>query len=795
MVSKEQYQVVERWLSSPGRGHTIGVWIVALVLTVSYLLCLPGTLFHEPYSTVLYDRNGNLLNASIAADGQWRFPGNGLIPEKFGEAITMFEDKRFYGHPGVDPMAMLRATWQNINAGEVVSGGSTLTMQVMRLSGKGKARNLWNKVIEMVLATRLEVTHSKEEILALYAGHAPFGGNVVGLEAACWRYLGRQPDELSWGEAALLAVLPNNPSLIHLSRNRERLRAKRDRLLTQLLKSGKMDSLEYSLALAESLPAEPVPIPRLAPHLLTRAVKEGHEGEKVFTTVDIALQTRATSIAMDHHRRLMGNHISNTAILVLDVKTGAALAYVGNVSAGKEFNEDVDVITAARSTGSILKPFLFAAMLDEGTMLQKSLVPDVPTVINGFAPRNFSREYDGAVPADKALIRSLNVPAVIELRKYRYEKFYNLLKEVGISSLTQPADHYGLAMILGGAEGSLWEITGAYASMARTLNNYFELPGKEGYKPAAFHRPYFIGGADAGNASESPLSAASIYLTFEALKDLYRPGEETGWRNFYSSKKVAWKTGTSFGFRDGWAVGVNPDYAVGVWVGNADGEGRPGLTGTETAAPIMFDVFSMLPGQRWFEMPEPEMVQVDVCAESGQRHSAHCSSTEKIWIAKAGLNSAACAFHRQVHLTADRKYRVHASCASLDNMMTESWFVLPPTQEHFYKTLNISYRSLPPYRSDCADPASVASLDLVYPRDESKIFIPRELDGSLGSTIFQAVHRDPSAIVYWHLDGLYLGATTRSHKLPLAPSEGNHELTLVDEQGEILERSFRIVSK
>jgi penicillin-binding protein 1C len=795
MVSKEQYQVARRWLLKSSSVHTIGVWMIAFLFIAGFLLSLPSTLFPDPYSTVLYDRNGNLLNASIASDGQWRFPGNGHIPDKFSQAITMFEDKRFYVHPGVDPIAMVRATWQNIKAGEVVSGGSTLTMQVMRLSGGPKSRNLWNKIGEMIMAARLELTYSKEEILALYAGHAPFGGNVVGLEAACWRYLGRQPDELSWGEAAMLAVLPNNPSLIHLSRNREILHAKRNRLLSQLLRAGKMDSLEYSLALAESLPGAPVPIPRLTPHLLTRAIKENREGEKLFTTIDIAMQVRATSIAMDHHKRLMGNHISNTAILVLDVKSGDVLAYVGNVSAGKEFQEDVDVITSARSTGSILKPFLFAALLDEGSMLQKSLVPDVPTVINGFAPRNFSREYDGAVAADKALIRSLNVPAVIELRKYRYEKFYNLLKEVGITTLSQPADHYGLAMILGGAEGSLWEITGAYASMARTLNSYFDRPGKAGYKDSSFHSPRFLMDARPVHVAESPLGAASIFLTFEAMKDLYRPGEETGWRNFYSSKKVAWKTGTSFGFRDGWAVGVNPEYAVGVWVGNADGEGRPGLTGTETAAPIMFDVFSMLPGQKWFDMPAPEMVEVDVCEESGQRISSHCPNREKMWIAKAGLRTGACTFHREVHLTADRKYRVHGSCAPIDDMVTESWFVLPPTQEHFYKTHNISYQSLPPYRADCADPSSVSSMDLIYPRVESKIFIPRELDGSLGSTVFQAVHRDPSVVVYWHLDGLYLGATTGSHKLPLAPSEGKHELTLVDEQGEILERSFQIVSK
>jgi len=295
-------------------------------------------------------------------------------------------------------------------------------------------------------------------------------------------------------------------------------------------------------------------------------------------------------------------------------------------------------------------------------------------------------------------------------------------------------------------------------------------------------------------ATDSPYGAASIYLTFEALKDLYRPGEETGWRNFYSSKKIAWKTGTSFGFRDGWAVGVNSEYAVGVWVGNADGEGRPGLTGTETAAPLLFDIFSMLPGKGWFDEPLAEMTKVLVCSTSGQRTSAICPETKEILIASRGLESKSCSYHRNIHLTADHKYRTHGLCESVDAIVTEPWFVLPPAQEHYYRMLHLGYKSLPPYRAGCADPSQIVAMDMIYPKTESKIFVPKELDGTMGRTVFQVVHRDPKATVYWHMDGEYIGSTTRSHKLPLAPEEGSHEITLVDEQGEILERSFQVVS-
>ena len=781
------------------RGWIVGALVSALFLFYFFFL-LPDPLFKDPYSTVLEDKNGVLLSASIAPDGQWRFPEQNSVPQKFKDAIILYEDKRFESHPGVDLFSLGRAIKQNLQAGKIVSGGSTLSMQVIRLSRKGESRTIIEKLIELVMATRLELRYSKSEILALYAAHAPFGGNVVGVESACWRYFGRNPDELSWAEAALLAVLPNNPSLIHLGKNRDRLKAKRDRLLVRLHQADKFDDLSLALAKDEPIPQNPLPLPRYASHLLDRAGKAGYAQRKVISTLDFAIQQRVRQIIADHHERLKGNQIFNAAALVLEIKTGNVLAYVGNTESGPANQEQVDVVNARRSTGSILKPFLFAAMLDEGKMLSKTLIPDIPTTIDGFSPKNFSHEYDGAVPADKALIRSLNIPVVYELRDYRYEKLHELLKEVGLTTLDQPADHYGLSLILGGAEGTLWDITGAYASMARTLNNYFEHPGQNKYDRADFHAPQFMLDPNPNETTSelvesSYLSAASIWQTFDVLKEVYRPGEETGWRYFNSSKKIAWKTGTSFGFRDGWAVGVNPDYAVGVWVGNADGEGRPGLVGTETAAPILFDIFSSLQGQSWFQQPVLEMEQISVCSKSGQRAVDLCSEIDSLWIAKSGLNSPACKFHKTIHLSKDKKFRLNTACASLDEMITTSWFVLPPVQEYYFKSKHVSYNSLPPFKSNCTDPASIASMDIVYPKPNSKIYLPRNLDGTLGNTIFEAAHRSATAIVYWHLDGIFVTTTKKYHRLPLTPTSGTHQLTLVDDHGEIFERSFKVISK
>lgn len=772
--------------------------IILLLIAVWYWFALPTPLFQQPYSTVLKSRDGELLSASIAPDGQWRFPQADSLPEKFVKALLIFEDKRFYSHPGVDPLSLARALKQNIVAGRTVSGGSTLSMQVIRLSQRNKPRTLLQKALEIILATRLELAFSKDEILRLYAAQAPFGGNVVGLEAACWRYFGHTPDQLSWGDAALLAVLPNSPSMIHPGKNRELLKQKRDRLLDKLAETDMIDPLTASLAKEESIPEAPQLLPRHARHLLTRAAKEGHAETTITSTLDYALQVNAEQIIADHQRRLRGNQIHNAAAIVLEVSSGKVLAYVGNSESEEADNgHDVDVITAPRSTGSILKPFLYASMLDDGKLLPRTLLPDVPTTINGFTPKNFSRDHDGAVAADQALIRSLNIPAVHMLKTYRYERFHSLLQRMGMSTLRRHPDHYGLSLILGGAEGTLWDITGMYASMARTLNNYWTRPGKSKYSNGDLHAPVYVG-SDTENRfaleETSVLSAASIFHTFDALKEVYRPGEESGWRYFTSSKTIAWKTGTSFGFRDGWAIGVTPEYVVGVWVGNADGEGRPGLTGTDAASPIMFDIFARLRETTWFRIPHSEMAKATVCHETGFRNSQNCARIDTVLVVKRGLETSACPFHRKVHVDQNRKYRLHSGCASFDEMHASSWFVLPPVQEYYFKAKNVFYKPLPPLRPDCSGSTTVSRMDLIYPKEDSRIFIPRELTGDAGKVVFELAHSDPAATVYWHLDGSFIGSTRGKHRIPANPDYGNHHLTIVDDKGETINHEFKVIS-
>jgi len=768
--------------------------LVCILCLTWYYFSLPERLFNDPYATILQSSDGELLNASIADDGQWRFPETDSVPLKFQKAILAFEDKRFLSHPGVDVLSMARALKQNLAAGKIVSGGSTITMQVIRLSRRER-RTIFEKIIEVFLATRLELRSGKKEILRVYASHAPFGSNVVGIEAACWRYFGTGTSGLTWGQAALLAVLPNAPALIHPGRNRSLLARKRDALLDKLRINGTIDSLTCALAKEEAIPTIPFRLPREAPHLLARAREEGRNGQRLKTTLQKEIQSRVTQLVNEQHDVLKQNHIHNAAAIVLDVKSGSVLAYVGNVTTTNDFENDVDVVAAPRSTGSILKPFLYAAMQSEGLLLPKTLLSDIPVQLNGFTPRNFSLRYDGAVKADEALTRSLNVPAVNMLRSYRYEKFHSLLQNIGLTTLKNPPDHYGLSLILGGAEGTLWDIAGAYASMARTLINYFDLPGNQRYNRSDFHAPTYLDVPQMKSPRDesSWISSAAIYNTFETLTEVYRPAEEAGWKHFGSARKFAWKTGTSFGFRDGWAIGVTPEYVVGVWVGNADGEGRPGLTGTDAAAPLMFNIFSSLPQTTWFQQPLSEMALIPTCHESGFRASSLCLRSDSIWVVKSGLASGVCTYHKLVHVTNDLRFRVHDKCERLDGITHVPWFTLPPVEEYYFKKVN-RYALLPPFRNDCVVDSRLSMMEIVYPKTEAKIFVPRELDETLSSAVFQVAHRNDGAKVFWHLDGEYLATTQKDHQLPLMISPGHHKLTVIDDQGATLERSFEVVA-
>ncbi|MEC7264437.1 MAG: penicillin-binding protein 1C [Bacteroidota bacterium] len=765
---------------------------VFMVVLVSWVFCLPKNLFEDPTSTVVNSSDGVLIGARIADDGQWRFPEMDSVPKRFEACVLMFEDEYFYQHPGFNPISIVKAIGHNLTK-KSRRGGSTITQQVIRLSRKNKSRTYAEKVVEIFLATRLEWRYSKKEILRLYASHTPYGGNVVGLETAAWRYFGIPAHELSWGQSAALAVLPNAPSLIFPGRNEPIFLEKRNRLLEKLKDKGIIDATTYELAIAEPLPQKPVPLPDVAPHL-TERIRNEHSGERVTTSIDRALQQRLNLLAERHYHQLKGNEIHNLAILVLDVETRKVLGYVGNSPSGKEHANYVDIITKNRSTGSTLKPFLFASLLDEGQLLPHSLVEDVPTVINGYHPQNFDKKHVGAVPASRALSRSLNVPAVRLLREYGLQKFYNKLKKMKLKSLDRPSSYYGLSLILGGAESSLWEVTESYAAMASTLN-YF-VTHSSTYRTNEFVKPSYLSEIeiDLGTQQFDPpiFGAGAIYSTFQSMYEVNRPEGDENWHFFDSSQPIAWKTGTSFGFKDAWAVGVTPKYAIGVWAGNADGEGRPGLTGITAAAPLLFQVLDALPPSGWFQEPFDDLVEVEVCSQSGYRASVFCDDVKKEYVPTHGTRSGPCPFHQQLFLDASESYRVNSECYPLENMVAKNWFVLPPTIEYYYALSNPNYKELPPYLANCSEMENQL-MEFIYPKANEAVLLPKDLGKKTKDILLKLAHQQNNATVYWYLDDTYMGKTENFHELILDIEPGDYILTAVDNSGNRIQQKLEVL--
>jgi len=769
---------------------------VIIILCLLFYISKPALFTEKPYSTILTDKNGYLLGAQVAEDEQWRFPSGDSIPFRFKKSLLLFEDEYFYYHPGINPVSLCRALVQNIKAGKTVSGGSTITMQVIRISQPAN-RNIFHKIKEMYFAFRLEFSLSKDSILSLYAANAPFGGNTIGLEAAAWRYFNCPPYELTWAESATLAVLPNSPSLIYPGKNRNKLLEKRNRLLQKLYNKNIIDQTILELSKAEKLPEKPFPVPQKAPHLLG-SQSLNYKGQHIKTGIDSHLQQLVTDVINRHGNRLKQNHIYNAAAIIASVETGQVIAYVGNTD-GNDISKGhkVDIINAPRSSGSILKPILYAKSLQEGIILPNTLLPDIPTYYRNFSPNNYMKQFDGAINADEALSRSLNVPFVRLLYDYGGEPFLNDLQKMGFKTVNQPYSHYGLSLILGGCEVSLWDLAGCYASIARTLNHFID-------SNSVYYENDFRDLTISLNSNKQKekkqfnpyiLSASSIYFTLKALTNVQRPPEESGWEHFSSSRHIAWKTGTSYGFRDAWSIGITPEYIVAVWVGNATGEGHPGIVGGTAAGPIMFELFNLLPPTSSFKIPYDDLIKVNVCKKSGYRASQYCEDADSVFIPVTHKKTGACPYHHLVHLTKDGRYQTRIDCEPSGEVISENRFILPPVIEWYYKPRHPEYKPLPPFRTGCEVSEISLPMDFIYPPPRTAVYVPIGLDGNLSRIVLKAVHRNPQANLYWHFNNEYLGSTKNQHQFEVLPVNGLNSVTIVDDEGNTLTKRFRCLSE
>ncbi|BCT94022.1 penicillin-binding protein 1C [Lysobacter helvus] len=573
--------------------------IAAMGLDLAFPLPLPDT---RGEGAVVLARDGTPLRAFADRDGVWRDPTTleGVSP-MYLQALTTYEDRWFWKHAGINPFALARAGWQWARHGRVVSGGSTLTMQVARIlepPANGRTRSPWAKLRQMGRALQLEAHLSKREILTLYLDRAPFGGTVQGVQAASWAYLGKPASQLSHAEAALLTVLPQSPSRLRPDREPERARIARDKVLARMASSGTWSAEDVRDARMEPVVARSLEPPVHAALLAQRLRAESPNAARLRSTLDGDLQRMLEDRVARYFSDLPER--TSAALLVVDNASLEARAYVGSVTFGDAARlGHVDMVKAWRSPGSTLKPFLYGLAIDDGLIHSESLLIDAPQSFGDYRPGNFDMAFNGPVSASEALRLSLNVPAVDLLDRVGPSRFAARLENAGIALKWPDGAKPNLSMILGGTGARLEDLVGAYAALNRD-----GIAGRVRYR------------ADAPRVDRRLLSPGAAWIVRQILEDHPRPGTAADTFANGSRMRVAWKTGTSYGYRDAWALGSTRRYTVGVWVGRPDGTPMPGQYGAMTALPLLFETIDSLPTTPGDTMPRPppaNVAQVDVC--------------------------------------------------------------------------------------------------------------------------------------------------------------------------------------
>ena len=858
--------------------------ILILLMLANWCFPLPKARLHPPVSQIVLDRNGEWLRAFLADDGMWRIATSSQQPaiskltaERIGQqpvpmadshlpknpftdsrrlmadshllhqAILTSEDRWFYYHYGINPVSIATAIYDNLKAGEVVRGGSTITMQLARLM-EPKARNIPNKLIEMFRALQLEHTYSKSEILTFYFNMLPYGGNIVGTAAASRFYFNKPQHTLSLGEAALLAAIPNAPERLRPDRFPENARKAREKVLNRLLAHRQISEQQWQEALQEPIPHKRYPLPFKAPHLsrmLVKHAKSTTTNGRVYTTIDAKVQETAVRILneylVDAERKpsLRGSHSTSTgAIIVMDTQNRHVLAMVGSHDFfDQKALGQINGTLAPRSPGSALKPFVYALAMEEGLITPETLLFDVPVTYAGYTPVNYNGKYNGYVTTRQALARSLNVPAVNLNARLKNVTLHAFLKQAGISTLA-PAQKYGLSMVLGGCEVNLLELTTLYAGLANmgefgpyqlTLprNSSQAQEGSERLIP--LNRRFPTAESERSERPENYFSQRLLqketsFIITEMLTNSQLPTNTVknpeAFERTMNLPKIAWKTGTSYGHRDAWCIGYSPTLTIGVWLGNFDGKGTPLLSGTDAATPILFALFTALTGQdthRWFTKPE-QLKTRQICALSGAPISPHCPiHKEGVYI--PGISSVAvCAIHKRIYVDETTGYSLCSHCrknsrqpsatsSQKDSQYTESHATTrtsfneaqakifeewPADAATWLAENGFAVSVLPEHNPLCTGTIAGNAPVILSPAEDTIYYI-REgvpLENQKIRLIASASSRTQD--LFWFLDGELIFQGSAGQQYWLTPARGKHVLTCVDAEGRSATRPLHI---
>ncbi|WP_444931247.1 penicillin-binding protein 1C [Microbulbifer sp. SSSA002] len=771
--------VLKVWQSSSRKVRALLLMPAALAC----ILLLLDSVFPPPlpqaqdFARVVADRHGKPLRFFADSRGVWRYPvTQEKVSPRFIEALLTYEDRHFYRHPGVNPLALLRASAQYLRNGRIVSGGSTLTMQVARLLDPHR-RTLPGKAKQILRALQLEWHFSKKEILNLYLNLAPYGGNIEGVEAASRLYLRKSAADLTHAEAALLAVLPQAPSRLRPDRHPQRAQKARDKVLDRLQAFGIWRAEDVDRAQLENVYAERLEFPQNAPHLARRLVDNISGREVIHTTIDGNIQRGLEDFLRDH----MDNYPAKTsaAVVILENSDLSVRAYVGASHFGDTRRYGyVDMARAVRSPGSTLKPFLYGLAIDEDLIHSAALLSDTPRIYGEYRPENFHRGFSGPVTATAALQRSLNVPAVQLLEHYGPGRLAATLENAGLSLQLPSGGKPNLAMILGGVGARLDQLTGIYAALARggqaaTPRYLAEEPLQERYL----------------------MSPEAAWITFEMLAS-NRKGSRR-WRNLVRQSKadIAWKTGTSYGYRDAWAIGVTPAYTVGIWMGRPDGTPLPGYYGSISATPLLRAVIAALPGNKKLHLKRPELItQEIICWPLGGQKAltptSHCHQQHSAWLIQGRAPRTLSPKNEPLRAAQTFRFfanqqglRVKPSCMD-HSAVKQSLALWPKELEAWLPANQTRSQQIPPTAPGCHAPAANNGTPLkIVGTSDGNQYRPTGSMAPLPRLNLSAIGGQGKR--YWFLNGEPQGETLGNENLVLIPQSGKQQIAVLDTSGNV----------
>jgi penicillin-binding protein 1C len=699
------------------------------------------------------------------------------ISPKLIESVIACEDRWFYYHPGCNPVSLIQAAYDNIKAGEVVRGGSTITMQIARMMDR-KPRTIGNKIIEILRSLQLEAHYSKRELLEIYFNLVPYGGNIEGVGAAAHFYFGKKSDNLTISEAAILVAIPASPNAYRPDVDADGCRKRRDRALAQLLAREIITQSEYEAARGEEIPTRRLDRPFIAPHFCQSVAAGYPERSVLISTIDLTMQTVAERLARQHLGSLRPKGIHNIAVVILDNESGDLLAQVGSPDfTDTRHGGQINGALAVRSPGSALKPFAYALGFETGAITPASRLDDIPVSYRGYRPENYDETYHGIVTVEDALIQSLNVPAVNLTARVGLPRYYELLTAGGITSLNDDYLAYGLPLVLGACEVSLMELSNLYASLAR----------------GGTYRPIRQVVGESPDTARTILSPEACYIVSTILSELQRPNLPSSWEFTRDLPTIAWKTGTSYGRRDAWAIGYNPKYTVGVWTGNFSGEGSPYLVGVEAAAPLMISLFreTSAGGEPdWFRIPDGVVIR-DVCTMSGCVPGAHCRATRRDMYITDVSPYTVCPVHKPILVDHATGYMLCRACAfgkQVDSVVVESW----PARVSAWLLENGVIPPMPPHNPMCRGVSTDDAPVIVSPDQDAIFEIIADIPAEFQKIPFQASLSLDAHTVHWFLDRQLYASGPVDDQIFYEPQPGRHTLMCVDEFGRSSRVTFEV---